>query len=265
MRLLFFFLFPVILFASAIESPLIKRMGDDKAIISVPMIDVGVSGFIVHRFNSEHSAIVASAVVSDFNPETAEATLTLSPYDGLRQNSLPSGNWRPEVGDFAILAFDYERAMLIAPSEEIYHQITKRITTLDWVHPDGFAAYLSYRGHPTPLAEDMQGYCSVASIGLIYLYSAETLFTIDCKSLTLLQLTPAPFSSPETPKLPFYSRVEKIEANWFGKGSSTLESYEPYYLELLVLNNPKDSKLYHFIKSNDSLRSVLLDEFEIEE
>ncbi len=265
MRLLFFFLLPIILFASAIETPLVKRIGDDKAVISVPMIDVGVSGFIVHRFNSEHSAIIASAVVTDFDVQSGEATLTLSPYDGLRQNSLPSGKWQPEAGDLAVLAYGYERAMLIAPSEEIYHQITKRITTLDWVHPDGFAAYLSYRGHPTPLGEDLQGYCSVASIGLIYLYSAETLFTIDCKSLTLLQLTPAPFSNAETPKLPFYSRVEKIEANWFGRGSSELESYEPYYLELLVLNNPKDSKLYHFIKSNNSLSGVLLDEFEIEE
>jgi hypothetical protein len=69
----------------------------------------------------------------------------------------------------------------------------------------------------------------------------------------------------ENQKLPFYSRIENIEANWFGRGSSELETYDPYYMKLLVENNLKNLNLYRYIKSNDSNSTILLNEFEIEE
>jgi hypothetical protein len=238
-------------------------MDKEQAIVHIPAIDVGVSGFIVRKFNEQHSAIIANAVVSKFNKELQQATLTLSEYDGLKQNSLPNGKWSPREGDTAVLAFSYERAMLIAPSDEIYHDISSRIKTINWVHPDGFAAFLSYKGHPTPLVEDIKGFCKVASLGLIYIYSKQALFTLDCKSFTLLQITPAPMKVEDI-KLPFYSMIENIEANWFGKGSSELESYNPYYMQIIVLSNPKNLELYKYIKSHDSNASVLLEEFEIE-
>ena len=261
MRYIIFLFLPFFLFASAIETPLV-RVEKNQAIVHIPAIDVGVSGFIVRHFTDKHSAIISNAIVSSFNKETSEATLSLSEYDGLVQNSLPNGKWKPQKGDMAILAFAYERAFLIAPSETIYHNITSRIQNINWVHPDGFAAFLSYKGHPTPLAEDMQEYCSVASLGLIYLFSDNALFTIDCKSLTLLQITPAPMKV-ENQELPFYSRIENIEANWFGEGNDELEVYDPYYMQLLVEHNTKNLKLYHYIKSNDSNSSVLLDDFDI--
>jgi len=260
-RHIFFLFIPFFLFASAIETPLL-RVQDKQAIIHIKAIDVGVSGFIVHYFTEKHSAIIANAVVSSFNKEAQEATLTLSEYDGLRQNSLPNGKWTPQKGDIAVLAFAYERAFLIAPSETIYYDITSRIHTIDWVHPDSFAAFLSYIGHPTPLAEDIQEYCAIASLGLLYLYSDQTLFTIDCKSLTLLQITAAPMELKEQ-ELPFYSRVENIEADWFGEGSNKLKNYDPYYMKLLAKNNPKSLKLYNYIKSNDNNSTELLDDFDI--
>jgi hypothetical protein len=262
-KLIIFLFLPLFLLASSIKTPLL-RLDDGKAIVHLPMIDIGVSGFIVRKFSDTHSAIIANAVVSDFNAELQQATLTLSEYDGLVQNSLPNGSWSPREGDMAILAFSYERAVLIAPSEKIYHNITSRIKSIDWVHPDGLAAFLSYRGHPTPLREDIQDFCKVGAVGLLYLYSDQALFTVDCKSFTLLQITPAPMQISEQ-QLPFYSMVENIEANWFGEGNDELENYDPYYMQLLVLNNPKNKKLYAYIKSDDSNASVLLDEFEIED
>jgi len=262
-RLIFFMFLPFFLFASAIETPII-RMDGDKALVSIAKIDIGVSGFIVRSFNEQHSAIISNAVVSGFDENLHQATLTLSRYDGLKQNSLPDGKWKVREGDRAVLAFGYERAFLIAPNEDIYYSITSRIKNLDWVHPDGFAAFLSYKGHPTPLLKDIQGYCDVASVGLVYLYADQALFTLDCKSFTLLQITKFAKEIKET-KLPFYSMVENIEANWFGEGSDELESYDPYYMKLLVENNSKNLKLYRYIKSDDSNASILSDEFEIGE
>ena len=63
--------------------------------------------------------------------------------------------------------------------------------------------------------------------------------------------------------LPFYSMIENIEANWFGEGSDELESYDPYYMGLLISNNPKSQKLYQFVKSQESNSSKLLYKFEI--
>ena len=64
-------------------------------------------------------------------------------------------------------------------------------------------------------------------------------------------------------KLPFYSRVEEIDANWFGDGSDELEEYAPHYYELLVAFNKKDKALYAIVKSHEEKLHDLLDEFEI--
>jgi hypothetical protein len=261
-KFLTFLMLPILLFAASIQTP-IEHIDGNRATIKVSAIDPGVSGFIVHPFNEEQRTIVASAVVSAFDAQNGTATLTLSPYKGLQQNSLPHGTWKPQKGDIAVLAYSYERAMLIAPNDDLYHEITSRIQTIHWVHPDGFAAFLSYEGHGTPLASDMRDYCESASVGLLYMYLENALFTVDCKSLALLDITPFEQERKST-QLPFYSNVTEIPTNWFGEGSDTLETYDPYYMKLLVLNNTKNEKLFQYLKSAHSKYAVLLEQFEIE-
>ena len=250
-------------FASMVSQPIVGVDGDT-ATIKIDNIDVGMSGFIVKHIDSEHSIILKNAVVSGFDKETKTATLSMSDYDALKQNSLPNGKWDVAVGDEAVLAFGYSRALLIAPNEEIYHRITKALPTLEWVHPDLFATVLSFNGHPTPLKEDFYNMCSVSSVGLLYFYIHENLFTLDCKSMTILQITDAPLKQ-ESLQLPFYSRVEKINANWFGEGSDELEAYDPYYYELLVETNPKNKQLYDLIKNKEQNLTSLLNEFDIKD
>lgn len=233
-------LLPFSLLAGSISAPLLE-VHDNKASVRIDRTNTGVSGFIVRHFNKERSIILANAVVSDYDKENGIALLDLSPYTGLRQNSLPSGKWTPKAGDEAVLGFAYTRAILIAPTDEIYHNITSRIPSLDWAHPDTFAAFLSYRGHPTPLKNDFRDYCTVTSSGLLYIYIQESLFTMDCKSMNLLQIIPADMERHDA-KLPFYFRFEKIRAAWWGEGSNELTSYDPYYFHLIAQNN-HDSKL----------------------
>jgi hypothetical protein len=61
---------------------------------------------------------------------------------------------------------------------------------------------------------------------------------------------------------PFYTRVEKIDANWWGAGSSEMETYAPHYYELLVEANKKNKQFYEIVKSHKELHG-LADEFEI--
>ena len=260
-----FFVLIVALYAASfanVISQSILSVDKDNATIKVDNIDVGMSGFIVKHIDKEHSYILRSAVVSKFDKVSKIATLNLSDFKELDQDSLPSGKWSVQVGDEAILAFGYSRALLIAPNEEIYHRITKALPTLEWVHPDLFAAILSLNGHPTPLKKDFNEMCEISAVGLLYFYIHENLFTVDCKSMNILQISDAPIKQ-ESLQLPFYSRVSDINANWFGAGSSKLKVYDPYYYELLIQSNPQNKEYYNLIKNKEQNLTNLLDEFEI--
>lgn len=147
---------------------------------------------------------------------------------------------------YGSLAFGYTRGLLIAPNDEIYHRVTRGVKHLQWVHPDIFATILSFNGHPTPLREDFSKLSIATSVGLVFLYLDEKLFTVDAKSFKILTITEAKLKQEST-KLPFYTRVEEIDASWWGEGSSDLESYEPHYYELLQEANPEHKELKNII------------------
>lgn len=224
----------------------------------------GMSGFVVRHFDATHSTIISNARVTQFNPQNNRALITFSEYDGLHQNSLPSGSWTPRMNDEVVFGYDYQRALLITGNDDSYLKITKTLPNLNWVHPDTFATYLSHIGHPTPLVEDFHDFCTAHSIGLLYVHVDQTLFQLDCKNFAFLGNSMAAASS-STPKIPFYSRIPTIRANWFGAGSSRLDTYEPYYLEEIALNNPKNQSLYELYKGSFSEQSALLRHFELKE
>jgi len=244
MKYIFVLLFLVVeLFSAIVKTPIIDVDKDEKNVkIKIDKIDVGMSGFIVHRISEEHSCILKSGVVKSFNKDTKIATIRLSRYDALRQNSLPMGEWHVKVGDSAIFAFGYNRGVLIAPSEEIYHRITTATKQLQWIHPDIFATILSFNGHPTPLREDFTALSNAASVGLLFFYINKKLYTVDAKSFIILNITDAPLTQKKT-KLPFYTRVEEIDAAWWGDGSDEMTSYEPHYFKLLKDTNPNNKQL----------------------
>jgi len=252
------------LFAGTIKTPIVSIDKENQTLtINTKKIDIGVSGFAIHKIAADHTSILKNVVVIGFDEASETATLKMIDFNTLRNNSLPTGKWELEVGDMVELAFAYSRALLIAPSEEIYHQVTKSVK-VQWVHPDLFATVLSFRGHPTPLKEDFEAMGIGSSVGLLFIYLDKKVYTIDIQSFKILSISDAPLTQDST-KLPFYSRVEKIEANWFGEGSDELEEYEPHYYELLVENNNKNRELYEIIKSSDAKHQDLLEEFELEE
>ncbi len=266
-KILLIILFSFSLFAAELHLSVANVNKDhSQATVHVKQIALGVHGFIVRHFTRDHSVIVADAYVSEYNATSQIATLTLSEYTGLKQNSLPKGLWKAEVGDEAILAFGYSRALLLAPDEASYHIITKNIHGVEWIHPDSFATYLSYRAHPTPFEDDISGYCTLAEIGLLYTYVEGALFTLDCQTFSLIQLTPVTLDKTEL-KMPFFSRVEEIPTSWWvwGAASRIMEDYDKHYLELIVEHNPHSKPLYNYIKNLNTPQKALESEFEIKE
>ena len=246
--ILFLILINVTLFGAYIESKIVTVRGDE-ATIGVPKADIGVSGFVVRTLAPNHSMIVASATVAGFDDKQKTATLKLAPYTLFRNNNLPTLKLKPQPGDKVILAYGYDRGLLIAPSEEIYYTLTRAMKDETFVHPDVFATLLSYKGHPTPLKEDFSGFCNNVTTGLLFFFLEQKLYTVDCQSFKILNVQNAPLQQ-KSKKLPFYSRVEKIEANWFGAGSDELEDYEPYYYELLYKYNPQNETLVKSIENS---------------
>ncbi len=207
--------------------------------IEIENIDVGMSGFIVHKISQNREVILKNVVVNSFDSQSGIATLNMSKFDGLNNNALPNGKWKVQEGDSVILAFAYTRALLIAPNEEIYHRITKAVN-VQWVHPDVFATILSLNAHPTPTKKDFLDMSSTASVGLVYFYLNQKLYTVDAKSFKILSIASAPLEQNSI-KLPFYTRIDKIDNNWWnmGEGTDQLEDYESYYKALLVKHNPQ--------------------------
>lgn len=230
-----------VVFANAIVTSVIA-VHVDKATVKVNNINTGISGFIVKDLKDGHSYIINSAVVVAFDKKTHIATLKLGKYTQLRQPYLPALKLKASAGDKAVLAFGYDRALLIAPNKQTYFKITHALPSLEWVHPDIFAMMLSENGHPRPLKSDFTQMCHISSIGLLYIYLKQKLMTVDCLSMKVLQISPAPLKK-EPAQLPFYNRIGKIQSNWFGAGSHRLKSYVPYYLKLLKKYNKNDKGL----------------------
>jgi len=211
--------------------------------IKIGKIDVGMSGYVVHNLAQNHSVILANVVVKSFDANSSEATLAITPWHMLDNDSVPSGKWQVEVGDSVELAFGYTRALLIAPNEEIYYRVTKSTHT-QWIHPDMFATVLSFAGHPSSIKSDFNALANATSVGLLFIYLDKKIYTLDIKSFKILAISDAPLEQ-KSAHLPFYTRIEKIESSWwdFGEGSSKVKAYAPYYYKLLIKYNKENKEL----------------------
>lgn len=239
------------LYGGVIKTPVLTVDNEAQtATIRLDKVDVGVSGFISHRHSKTNASILRNVLVESYDKVSKVAVLKMQAFNQLRQNSLPQGEWKVEVGDMAILAFGYTRGLLIAPNEDIYYRITKAVQQTQWLHPDIFTTILAFNGHATPLKEDFNKMNIATSVGLVFFFLHQKLFTVDIKSLKILNISDAPLEQKNV-KLPFYSRIEKIDADWWGEGTNEIESYEPYYCKLLMDNNPKNKELEKICSTHD--------------
>ena len=263
-KILLSLLLTIELFAKLVQAPILTLDNQNNwAMIEVENIEVGVSGFAFHKIDETHSTILKSVVVESFDKKSKKARVRLKEFKGLKNNALPHGDWKLESGDSVVLAFAYDRALLIAPNEEIYHRVSKSVN-IQWMHPDIFATILSFNGHPTPLKSDFLSMSRESSVGVVFIYLDKRVFTVDAKSFKILSISDAPLTQ-ESVNLPFYTRVPEIDAAWWGEGSSRLKEYAPHYYKLLVESNRKNRALYEIVKNSNKKVSSLIDEFEIKE
>jgi len=211
------------------QSATIKAIKGDRAYInSSSDLSIGVSGVVIHKFDSSHEAIIASATIT--KNQNGNIELRLSKFDDIKQDVLPNYNILPKVGDKIILNYHYNRAMIIAPSKEAYKRVQEDYKGFDWVHPDIYATFLSTKLNATPTKDSFITECKNDIMGLLFFVIKDRVYVVDCKTFSIIQNSPTIKS--KTVKKPFYTRVD-IKGRVMGFFADKVKDYDSYYTKLL--------------------------------
>jgi hypothetical protein len=229
----------------------VTSVNEDEEEITITTLkntEVGMYGAVSHWFNKMHSVALSWVEITKIEGEVT--TLKLIPILALEQSALPSGTWKVKVGDDVAMAYNYQRAMLVAPNASIYKKITSYHRDRQWVHPDILASILSSNGHPSPLKEDFTQVCRANNIGTVAFMFDKSIITVDCQSFLIIKNKSTTVQSKEQ-QVPFYTRVPNINNNWFGDGSDEMENYDAYYVDLLAEHNPQNNWIQKYQHSRN--------------
>jgi hypothetical protein len=198
-----------------------------------PLIVVGSSGIVMHRFSNSQETIIARATV--LAKDGISALVELKPYDALAQNTFPKLAIVPKSGDEIRLNYLYDRSLIIAPTYEGYKKITDFFTKINWVHPDVSAAYLAKKYTPNPSIKDFNDLCSINLTGLIMFNIEKNGYFVDCASFKVVKtFSLQNTNDEEQPITPFYSRISNnIQTSPLTIGKKDIKDYNSYYKQLL--------------------------------
>ncbi|PID47717.1 MAG: hypothetical protein CR967_03575 [Proteobacteria bacterium] len=196
-----------------------------------PLIKVGSSGIIMHSFDGEKSAIVASVIVT--KKEGDFAFVKIEKFKMLKQPAFPEIGISAQKGDEVILNYLYNRSLIVAPNERIYKKVTSHFPHMQWVHPDLMAAYLASDYKPNPSKYNFDVMCSQNSAGLVFFALNEKGFFVDCQSLKILQSYD--LEEIKEYQLPFYNRIGEVDTIFWKFTGSKIKDYNKFYSKLLGL------------------------------
>lgn len=189
----------------------LENVSGDTATINVGNLKVGQSAVIQHNFKNNKSILVANAYVTSSNANSS--TLKLEPFLDLKQNALPTSNRKAMNGDYVILNYLYDTSLIIAPTQDSFTEVRAKYPNSNFLHSDLFAAELKYEGQPFPSKQMIQEYAISQNIGTIYFVIENKVFIVDTKTFAILDSDNVLFNISEDGKMPFYTRIDKIEKN----------------------------------------------------
>ncbi len=194
----------------------VDKQGQVTLTNSVPS---GMSGIVVHSYGSDFSAITYS-IVSSGNQKA-----TVTSYNLLDHNNLPSIKSPVQKGDKVIFGNFYHNALLIAPNKKVYDQLTNSIDR-SWIHPDTYAMYLISKEEKHISLSNMKKFATENQIGLIAIVDKDKLMILDPisgKYLTQQALNVANAKAMS----PFYARFEQITDSFWGDEEK--QNFDEYY------------------------------------
>ncbi len=209
---------------------------DGKTTQLATSLPVGMSGIVVHNFDTKHRTIIAEAVVTAI--KAGKSIVKFKPFKRLRQSALPEYDIKPQKGDTIILGYLYNRILPITPDKKHYDAFVQMYRAqFDIIHPDLFASQLYFDYQPKPNKEAFTQNCLQNDAALLYFAIEKRGYFVDCNSFKVI--ASEPLSKPvdgEKAQKPFYSRIPKIKNRLGGLLSDeTIGDYNHYYKRLLEL------------------------------
>lgn len=199
------------------------------ATISQGNLKVGQSGIIIDDSQQSHS-IIALAVVQ--SSSSGSSKIQILPNKLIEQDAIPTSKINPSVGHTVILNHLYNTALVIAPNIETKNAVQDLYKGKVFISEDFFAAFLKLEQAPVPEKKLFQEFCLKNQIGLIYFAVEGKIYTIDTVSFKIIDENIYTIKN-KSEKLPFFTRIEKIELGLFDYGEESIRNYNKYYLKLL--------------------------------
>ncbi|WP_072682497.1 plasminogen-binding N-terminal domain-containing protein [Arcobacter sp. LA11] len=187
----------------------ITNVTDENATINIGNLRTGQSAIIQHNYENSKTLIVSNAYVIKSN-ETS-STLKFIPFLDIKQNAIPTSNRAPENGDIAILNYLYDASLIIAPSQDAFTATRTKYRDNNFLHSDLFGAKLKIEREPLPSKEIIQEFAIEQNLGTIFFIIGSKVYVVDSKTFAILDEDTISYNFVESEKMPFYTRVEKIE------------------------------------------------------
>ena len=191
----------------------IQNVTNEEATINIGNLRIGQSAIIQHNYKNSKSMIVANAYVSESNSKSS--TLKILPFLDLKQNALPTSNRKAVNEDTAIVNYLYDSSLIIAPSQDAFSATRAKFKDNNFLHSDIFGAKLKIEYEPLPSKKTIQEFAISQNIGTLFFVIKNKVYIVDTKTFALLETDTISYNFIEDAKMPFYTRVEKIEANSF--------------------------------------------------
>jgi len=211
------------------NTEVLKIDGRYATIKSSDNIVVGSSGIVTHTFENGDVSVLARADVTKI--EKDKATIKFQIFKLSTQDAFPKPGLLPAVGDKVTLNYLYNRALIVAPNYNVYSEVTKHFTDVQWVHPDIVGAYLAKISRPNPDKKIFQKVCTLNSASLIFFALSDNGYFVDCSNFKTIKTVKTGFI--KTAQVPFYTRISEIQTSWLTWAGSYIHNYNKYYRTLI--------------------------------
>ncbi len=191
----------------------LQNVKEDEAIINIPNLRIGQSAVIQHHYTNSQNLLIANAHVISSNDKSS--TLKLTPFLDLKQNALPTSNRKAKNGDIAIVNYLYDTSLIIAPTQNAFFATRAKYRDNNFLHSDLFASQLKIKKEPLPSKQTIQNFAIAQNIGTLFFIIDNYVYIVDTKTFAILEKESISYNLAEDKIMPFYTRVEKIEANAF--------------------------------------------------
>jgi len=181
-------------------------------------VPAGRSGIIMHNYGNGLSAITHTTISLGNSQATVQAN------EAIEHKNIPGIQTDVAVGDKVIFGNFYNNALVIAPNQVAYKQITQKFSRT-WIHPDAFALDFMKEGETSLTMHSLNHFAKKNQIGLVLVVTSDKLLVIDPLSKKVIGST-ALRTNPNTAMSPFYARFNQMNVSLFDFGNKT---YAPYF------------------------------------